>query len=146
MENESIEFLSISGGKEPSEKKEYTQMVRQLFRVPAPDKEFIQVIIRKKKYSVSDISERGIGIRIDSHLGFEYGEILTHCDLQMVNRTSLHNLTGKIIHCSSTEPGNLQYGIQWLDLGSREKKILNEIISQMKSEALKNNDRNITKV
>jgi len=145
MKNESIGFQSISEGKEPGEKKEYEQLVRQSFRIPVSDKEFIQVIIREKKYFVSDISQKGIGFSIDSRLGFEYGEILTHCELRLTDKVRLNNLTARVIHCSSTETGYLQYGIQWIDLGSQEKKTLKEILSQMQSGVLKNNDRKITK-
>jgi hypothetical protein len=139
MKNESIEFQSIYEGKESG------QVVRQSFRVPVSDKKIIQVIIRKKIYSVSDISQRGVGISPDSRLDLEFNEILTGCELKLADGTWLKGLTGKVIHCSSTEPGQLQYGIQWIYLGTREKKILNEIFSQMKSGVLKNIDLEITK-
>ncbi|OQY53469.1 MAG: hypothetical protein B6230_00105 [Desulfobacteraceae bacterium 4572_89] len=145
MKNESIGFQPISEGKEFGAEKESAQQVRQLFRIPVSDKEFIQVIIRKQKYFVSDISQKGIGFSIESRLGFQHGEILTNCELKLADKARLNNLTGKVIHCSSTEQGSLQYGIQWINLGNREKKTLKDILSQMKSGALKRNDRKITK-
>lgn len=139
MNNESIEFESISEAKEPA------PLVRQSFRVPVSDPESVQVIIRQKSYEVFDINLGGVGISSENEFDFESGQILTPCELRL-STMNLTGLTGRVIHCSSADSGRLQYGIQWMDLGPREKKILDQILVQMKEGALKNNDRNLTTI
>lgn len=139
MKKESIEFQLISEGKESG-----TQ-VRKIFRIPVSKKESVQVLIKQKKYWVSNISRVGIGISPDSQLELSSGEILVDCEL-ILETASITGLTGKVIHCSFSEFGPLQYGVQWLDLQASQIKSLDDILLQMKTRALEKNDRKISKV
>lgn len=137
MKKESIELTPISKEKEPF------PLVRQSFRVPVSGKEIALIIFRQKQYFVSDINQGGVGISVDQAFDFESNEILTPCELRL-SKINLTGLTGRVIHCSSSISGKLQFGIQWIDLGPRERETLNEILSQLKQGALQNSDRNIT--
>ncbi|MCP4717847.1 MAG: PilZ domain-containing protein [Desulfobacteraceae bacterium] len=137
MKKESIEFQLISEGKKSS------TLVRQIFRVPISDNESVHILIKQKKYLVSNISQGGIGISPDSQLNLEADEILVDCELILAN-TSISGLTGKVIHCSFSEFGPLQYGVQWLELQTGQSQSLDDILSQMKARALEDNDRNIS--
>jgi c-di-GMP-binding flagellar brake protein YcgR len=137
MKDESIEFELNSAEKESAEP------VRQFFRVPVSDKESIQVLIKQKKYSVTDISLGGVRISPDNPFDPESGEILPDCEL-ILTQARLSGLTGKVIHRSSSEFGPSQYGIQWLDIKISQRETLDEIILQMKNRALGNNDLDVT--
>lgn len=137
MKNKSIELVPIA------KEKESNSLVRKSFRVPVSDNEIARIIFNQKQYSVSDINQGGVGLSVDQAFDFESNDILTPCELRL-STTHLTGLTGRVIHCSSSISGRLQYGIQWIDLGPGERETLNEILSQLKQGALENSDRNIT--
>ncbi len=139
MEKESIEFQLISEGKE------YSPQVRQIFRIPVSKEDSVQVLIQKKIYLVSNISQGGIGLSPDIQLDLESNEIIDDCEL-ILPKARISGLSGKVIHRSFSEFGPLQYGVQWLDLQDIQRKSLDEILLQMKIRALEKNDRNMGKV
>ncbi len=139
MKNESIEFQLIPEGKESSPK------VRQIFRIPVSKEDSVQVLIQQKKYLVSNISQGGIGISPDSQLDLESNEIISDCEL-ILPKVRISGLSGKVVHCSFSEFGTLQYGVEWLGLQDSQRKSLDEILLQMKIRALEKNDRNMSKV
>ncbi len=134
MKNESIEFNS--------EGNESAPLVRKFFRVPVAENALVQISISEKKFLVSNISQSGIGIISDDPSDFKLGDLLTDCELKLME-TSIKGLTGKVIRAFSEEPGQLQFGILWLDLQISQRKALDEIFLKMKSQILENNDRNI---
>ncbi|MCP3941353.1 MAG: PilZ domain-containing protein [Desulfobacteraceae bacterium] len=139
MKNESIEFQFIS------DEKESAVPVRQYFRIPISDKESVQVLIKEKKHFVSDISQGGISISSDDPSDLESGEILADCEL-ILGKSRLSGLAGRVVRRTSSGSGLLQYGIQWIDLQTEQRQILDEIILKMKTRILENNDRNVNKI
>ena len=139
MKNESIEFQLISEGNGSG------PQVRQIFRIPVSKKDSVQVLIKQKKYLVANISQGGIGISPDNQLELESDEILHDCEL-ILSETRISGLTGKVIHCSFSEFGPLQFGVQWEDLQPRQVQALDKILLQMKARVLEKNDRNLGKV
>jgi hypothetical protein len=126
-----------------SEEKESAPVVRQSFRIPVAEQESVHVIIKQKPYRVSNISQGGVGISSDRLFGFKFGEIYTGCELILRNQR-FKGLTGKIIHYSPSASGELEHGIQWVDLDGRQRQSLDAVFLQMKSSVFENNDRNIS--
>jgi len=136
MENQSILFQAISGEKEAD------PMVRKAFRVPVPDSASVQVFLGEKEFSLLNVSHGGICVLCDEALDVECDEMLSGWKLRL-EENHLHNLTGRVVHCSSTTSGQLLYGIQWVDLGEEQIDVLSKAVSQLKIKAFENNDRNI---
>jgi len=137
MENQSILFQAISGEKEAD------SPVRKAFRVPVPDSASVQVFLREKEYSLLNISHGGISALCDEVLDIECDAIRTGWKLRL-EEIRLHNLTGKVVHCSSMASGQLLYGIQWVDLEEDQIAAISEAVSQLKTMAFGDNDRNIS--
>ncbi len=136
MENKSILFQAISGEKEAD------SPVRKAFRVPVPDSASAQVCLGEKEYSLLNVSHGGISVLCDEALDVECDAIRTGWELRL-EEIRLHNLTGRVVHCSSMPSGHLLYGIQWVDLGEDQIAAISEAVSQLKKMAFENNDRNI---
>jgi c-di-GMP-binding flagellar brake protein YcgR len=136
MENQSILFQSISGEKETA------SAVRKAFRVPVPDSVSVQVLLGKKECSLLNISHGGISVICEDALDVECDGARAGWELKL-GKIRLHNLTGKVIHCSSMASGQWLYGIEWLDLGEDEIAAITEAVSQLKAMAFGDNDRNI---
>ncbi len=139
MKTESIEI------RPRSEEKESAPLVRQSFRIPVSEKESVHVIIKQKTYRVSNIGQEGVGIRSDRLSGLKFGEIYTNCELILQNER-FKGLTGKIIHYSPSASGQLEHGIRWIGLDAEQRQSLEAVFLQMKSCALENNDRKISKI
>jgi len=139
MKNESIKPQLKSAEKEPE------PMVRQSFRIPVSEKESVHVLIKKRKYQVSNISREGIGIGFGILPDLKFGEVLTGCEL-ILKKERLKGLTGRVIHYSSSASGQLQHGIQWIDLQPKQQQAIDDNFLQMKTRALENNDRNTSNI
>jgi c-di-GMP-binding flagellar brake protein YcgR len=137
MKNESVKPQLTSAGKESE------PMVRQSFRIPVSEKESVQVLIKHRKYHVSNISREGIGIGFGIQPDLKFGEVLTGCEL-ILKKERLKGLSGRVIHYSSSASGQLQHGIQWSDLEDGQQKAIDQFCLQMKTQALENHDRNIS--
>ena len=136
MKTESIKLQSEAEGKESA------PLVRKNFRIPVSGKESIQVFIKQKKYRVSNISQGGVGISSDHLSDFKQGEICTGCEL-ILHTERFKGLSGKIVHYSPSTSGQLEQGIQWIDLDAKQKQSLDAVFLQMKNRVLENNDRKI---
>jgi len=136
MENQSILFQAISG------EKEVDSPVRKTFRVPVPDSASVQVFLWEKEYSLLNISHGGISVLCDEALDIECDSIRTGWELRL-EEIRLHNLTGKVVHCSSMASGHLLYGIQWVDLEEDQIAAISEAVSHLKTMVFGSNDQNI---
>jgi c-di-GMP-binding flagellar brake protein YcgR len=125
-----------------SEEKESAPLVRKFFRIPVSQKESVHVIIKQKKYRVSNISQGGVGISSEHLSDFKYGEICSGCEL-ILEHERFKGLSGKIVHYSPSASGQLEQGIQWIDLDSKQKQALDAVFLKMKTRVLENNDREI---
>ena len=131
MNNQSIEFQNI---KEDSSS---SGIVRKSFRIPIEDKENVWVLINKKRYSVRDISTCGVGILLENNSRFIIEQALLNCEFSIFN-VSIKKLNGKIVHLSFDKGGNLQCGIQWIDMEKKIADQISEIVFKMKEQLLKN--------
>ncbi len=110
--------------------------VRHSFRVPVSDKENVLAIFCGKTYSVSNVSATGIAIHSESCLDFEAGQVIEGAEFWLGTHR-LTGLKGKVVHCSVHDNGNLQFGIDWLDMSLKDREVLETILSQMRAQALK---------
>ena len=136
MEKDSISFQPISG------EKEFLPAVRKAFRVPVTDSEKVKVFWEEKQCSVLNISSGGISVICDEALDVECDYICGGWDLKLGDM-QLHNLSARVIHCSSMASGRFICGIQWVDLKEQQRTAIDQAVACMKAEALGNNDRNI---
>lgn len=116
--------------------------VRNQFRVPVQVEGEAVLVIGEFRFPVTEISREGIGIRIREDLPFDEDKILENCRL-ILGPSEFSGLRGKIVHCSFDEKGYWRCGIQWLEMGTREKMQVEKSLGQMKEMALKQNDRNL---
>ncbi|MCG8684716.1 MAG: PilZ domain-containing protein [Desulfobacterales bacterium] len=130
MTENSIEFQPMPGA----------NSIRHAYRVPASEKDDIQAILYRRTYSVTNISAIGIAIHSNSCLEFESGQIIEDAELK-VGSLHMTHLRGKVIHCSVHDSGDLQFGIEWLDMKSKDRERLEESLGQFKARALE--DKNL---
>ena len=133
MESQSILFQPISVEKETN------SAVRAHFRVPVPDSASAQVFFGEKEYSLLNISRGGISVLCDNTLDVECDDVHTGWELKL-EKIQLHNLTGRVVHCSSMASGQWLYGIEWIDLKEKEIAAINEAVDQLKAMAFGNNN------
>jgi c-di-GMP-binding flagellar brake protein YcgR len=136
MKTESIE------GQAKSEENKSAPLVRKFFRIPVSEKESVQVYIKQKRYRVANISQGGVGISSEHLSDFKQGEICTGCELILENER-FKGLSGKIVHYSPSTSGQLEQGIQWIDLDAKQKQALDAVFLKMKTRVLANTDREI---
>lgn len=114
--------------------------VRKSFRIPVSQDKSYRVWIRKVPYLLFDISETGIGLCSDTRIDFDTDDIISDCELELAGNR-LTGFTGRMIHCNTDRSGHLHYGIAWMNLGDKEKKELETILTGIKETTLQNYDR-----
>jgi hypothetical protein len=130
MTEDSIDFQPFPTTDQPD------APVRHSFRVPTSDKENILAIFGGQTYAVANISVTGISIHADSCLDFEAGQVVEDAEF-WIGTLRLTGLKGTVIHCSVHDDGELQFGIDWLDMSVKNRETLETVLSQMKTSALK---------
>lgn len=114
--------------------------VRQSFRVPVSDADKVAAILCGRTYAVADISTSGIAVHADSCLDFVAEQVIEDAEL-LLGTSRLGGLTGKVVHCSVHDNGNLKFGITWIHLPSQTKDTLDAVIGEIKARALRQDDR-----
>ncbi len=109
--------------------------VRHSFRVPVSDKDNVLAVFCGRTYSVANVSVTGVSIHAESCLDFESGQVIEDAEF-WIGTQRLTGLKGKVIHCSVHDYGNLQFGVDWLDVSLKDRERLETILSQMKTRAL----------
>ncbi len=132
MSENSLEFQPMPGIN-PKE-----DGVRNSFRVPASNRDNIQVVFYKEPYTVVDISNRGIAIKADTCYQFEAGQLIENAEL-MLDGQQINGLTAKVVHCSIRDTGSLQFGLAWIGMSDDDKSQLNTFITKIKSKYLSEN-------
>ncbi|MCA1787277.1 MAG: PilZ domain-containing protein [Desulfobacteraceae bacterium] len=127
MNHSTIEFTPVP--------EDVDQPVRHFFRVPVKERESIFVLISSISYPVSDLSQEGVGILVENNQAFQIGETLFPCQLHLKD-TQLKDMTGKVVHCSVQDSDFWQFGIQWINLESSQKKVLEQVFSRLKNRVL----------
>ena len=113
--------------------------VRNSFRVPVSDKDNISAVFCGQTYNAANISVTGISIHADSCLDFQAGQVVENAELRIAD-LRLTNLKGRVIHCSVHDDGELQFGVDWLDMSLKNRETLETILSRMKARALKQDE------
>lgn len=122
MIEQSLEFFNVN------EDSIVSKTVRKSFRVPISERKHIQVTLKGKVYDITNISNFGIGILLNSQADFQIGEVVKDCRLNLFDE-DIPNLTGKIIHYSEDISQQWYYGIRWLEPGTLESdKIINGVL------------------
>ena len=116
--------------------------VRNQFRIPVLAEGEAVLVTRETRFPVIEISPEGASVRIREDLPFSEEEVLENCRL-ILGKKEFSGLKGRVIHCSFDAEGYWRCGIQWLEMSSQEKTQVQEILGQMKTLALKQNDRDI---
>nr|WP_320014218.1 PilZ domain-containing protein [uncultured Desulfobacter sp.] len=133
MTEDFIDFQPISG-----ENTEEGQ-VRHLFRVSVSLVDDIWVNFGGNKYLVTNLSPTGVAIIVSSCREFDSGQIIADAWLR-IGDVHITGVCAKAIHCSVHDSGSFQFGFQWVDMSTENKKTLEQVLRQLKEKALKVKD------
>lgn len=133
MTENSIDFQPIS------EENAEDGQVRHLFRVSVSLIDDIWVNFGGNEYLVINLSAGGVAVIVSSRLEFDSGQIIDDAWLRIGD---VHIIRGcaKAIHCSVHDSGSFQFGFQWMDMSTENKKMLEQALGQLKVKALKVKD------
>ena len=133
MTEDSIDFQPIS------EENAENGQVRHLFRVSISLIDDIWVDFGGNEYSVTNLSQTGVAVIVSSCREFESGQIIADARLR-IGHVHITGLCAKAIHCSVHDSGSFQFGFQWVDMSTENKKTLEQVLRQLKVKALKVKD------
>ncbi|NWH04298.1 PilZ domain-containing protein [Desulfobacter latus] len=130
MTEDSIDFQPIP---------EENGQVRHLFRVPVSLKDDIWINVSENEYLVNNLSAGGVAVIVNSCIEFYFGQIINDARLR-IEDLYITGICVKAIHCSVNDSGRFQFGFQWLDMSTENKKMLEQVLEQLKVNALKVKD------
>lgn len=133
MTEDSIDFQPIS------EENAQNGQVRHLFRVSISLIDDIWLDFGGNEYSVTNLSQMGVAVIVSSCREFESGRIIADARLR-IGHVHITGLCAKAIHCSVHDSGSFQFGFQWVDMSTGNKKTLEQVLRQLKVKALKVKD------
>jgi len=133
MSEDSIDFQPISG-----ENTEDGQ-VRHLFRVSVSLIDDVWVNFGGNEYLVTNLSLTGVAVIVSSCREFDSGRIIADARLR-IGDVHITGVCAKAIHCSVHDSGSFQFGFQWVDMSTENKKTLEQVLGQLKVKALKVKD------
>lgn len=110
--------------------------VRKSFRVPVSREDNVHLLVGQKPYTAVNLSASGIAVHAKSCLEFEAGQILENAVLT-IGATQFANLTGKVVHCSVLDTGELHFGIQWQKMAPEILEEMCRLLEKIKDRALK---------
>jgi len=133
MSEDSIEFQAIPGENTGD------GQIRHLYRVLISLADDIRVNFAENQYIVNNLSESGVAVNVSSCLELESGQIIDNIGLK-IGDLNITGLSAKVIHCSVHDSGSFQFGLQWVNMSSENKKMLASAIAQLKTKALEVKD------
>lgn len=129
MSEDSIDFQPI-----PEENNEEGR-IRHVFRVSVSLTDDIRAEFGGREYLVTNLSEAGIAVNVDSCLEFDSGRIIDDARLR-IGAVHITGLSAKVIHCSVHDSGCFQYGFQWMNMNAENKNKLEKALGRLKLQAL----------
>ena len=133
MTEDSIDFQPISG------KNAEDDQIRHLFRVSVSLMDDIWVNFGGNEYLVTNLSQAGVAVIVGSCCEFDSGRIIADARLR-IGDVHITGVCAKAIHCSVHDSGSFQFGFQWVDMSTENKKTLEQVLGQLKVKALKVKD------
>jgi len=134
MTEDSIDFQPIPG-EDPD-----NGQVRRFFRVSVSLIDDIWVDFSGNEYLVTNLSAKGVAVNVSSCLEFYSGQLIYDARLRIGGDIHITEICAKAIHCSVNDSGNFQFGFQWVDLSTENKKMLEQALKHLKAKALKVKD------
>ncbi|MGM0654746.1 MAG: PilZ domain-containing protein [Thermodesulfobacteriota bacterium] len=133
MTEDSIDFQPIPG-EDPD-----NGQIRRFFRVSFSLIDDIWVNFSGNEYLVTNLSANGVAVNVSSCLEFYSGQLIYDARLR-IGDIHITEICAKAIHCSVNDSGSFQFGFQWMDLNTENKKMLEQALSRLKAKALKVKD------
>ena len=133
MTEDFIDFQPI-----PGENAEDGQ-VRHLFRVSVSLIDDIWVNFGGNEYLVINLSATGVAVNVSSCLEVDFDQIIDDAWLR-IGDVHITGVCAKAIHCSVHDSGSFQFGFQWVNMSTENKKTLEQVFGQLKVKALKVKD------
>ena len=133
MNEDSIDFQAMS------EENAENAQVRHLFRVSISLIDDIWVNFGGNEFLVANLSQTGVAVIVSSCSEFDSGQIIADARLR-IGDVHITGLCAKAIHCSVHDSGSFQFGFQWVDMSTGNKKTLEQVLGQLKVKALKVKD------
>lgn len=133
MSEDSIEFQPIPGENTEDGK------IRHVYRVSVSLADDIQVNFGGNQYIVNNLSSSGVAVNVSSCLEFESGQIIDDVGLK-IGDLNITGISAKVIHCSVHDSGSFQFGLQWINMSTENKKTLAQALDKLKLKALEVKD------
>lgn len=116
-------------------KKDLEEIIRDSFRMPVGESDDIAVVIDGQSFDVINISNTGIGIRVEDPGNFSVSDVLDGSEIHIQGKTINPKL--EICHISPQVQGGYICGIRFINLKNEGYNLISDFIQRKGKELFK---------
>lgn len=109
---------------------ELKKLIRNYFRVAIDDPSIISLLANGHSYSIVDVGDRGVGIRLTAEDIFL--SVHDELDIELKINGIIHAVQGKIVHISPDDTGGFLCGIELIKLDETTRKNIIELLQSFR--------------